>query len=596
MNSKIDSNHASVVKRKAWGLFQQGQINQASKIAIKLYDSGYIDAELAYLVGGCQVRLGNITEAIKYFEESLALKHDFVYVHIALGAAYSALGKQEKAIDCYKEALAVNPSQIEAYLSLGDIKVANGEIHEAEKYFLIAAEFNPKAGIAFHKLGELAKQKNDIDKIIKYFTKAHECNPNVIEFQVSLGEALVNTESYAKANEIYAKTLAQAPLNIPALGGKSISCVRHGDYAQAIECIDVAVNADLLITNVAIAYLSVCKHVDRCDEAIVYGKRCLEKDKLADHAKVNIYASLAMSLDSRGSYDDAWLHLDKSKKLNSRVTSYDSVEHKIFINDLIGTFSAASLFGLPVSDTVNNVKPIFIIGMPRSGTSLVEQILASHPDVSGGGELPYIGDAITRLPSLVGTGKQWPKCITDVSQENINILSDEYISKLSSISQTSKYITDKMPHNYYALGLIQLLFPGAKIIHCRRQPLDTCLSIYFQNFLVGHEYSDNLFNLGTHYYQYLHLMDHWKGHLKVDMLEIDYEELVNKPEDLIRNLLEFCEIPWDDNCLQFNKYKRRVNTASFDQVRQPIHTKSIDRWRNYEKYLDDLKLGLERGF
>ena len=234
--------------------------------------------------------------------------------------------------------------------------------------------------------------------------------------------------------------------------------------------------------------------------------------------------------------------------------------------------------------------------MPRSGTSLVEQILAAHPDVTACGELPILNDMIKEIPAILKSEKNWPYCISDMTQDQVNFLSEEYIRRLPDKKQQTTFITDKMPHNFFVLGLIQLLFPKAKVIHCRRQPLDTCLSIYFANFHLGHEYSGNLFNTGAHYFQYLRLMEHWRSYLSIELLEMDYELLVNDPELQVRKLLEYCGLSWDENCLHFNKLDRKVKTASFDQVRQPIYTKSIDRWKNYEKYLDNLKSGLERGY
>jgi hypothetical protein len=153
-----------------------------------------------------------------------------------------------------------------------------------------------------------------------------------------------------------------------------------------------------------------------------------------------------------------------------------------------------------------------------------------------------------------------------------------------------------MPHNFFALGLIQLLFPDAKIIHCRRQPLDTCISIYLANFQVGHEYSGNLYNIGAHYHQYLRLMEHWRACLSIELFELDYELLVQNPETIIRKMLEYCGLTWNENCLHPHKSSRQVKTASFDQVRQPIYTKSVNRYKNYEEYLDSLKSGLQRGY
>jgi hypothetical protein len=234
--------------------------------------------------------------------------------------------------------------------------------------------------------------------------------------------------------------------------------------------------------------------------------------------------------------------------------------------------------------------------MPRSGTSLVEQILAAHPRVSGGGELTCISDIIKNLPHEVGQKKGWPDCAHNIRQNDVNRLARRYLDQLDAVSKTAEHVTDKMPHNFFELGLIQLLFPAAQVIHCKRDSMDTCLSIYFQNFLGGHDYAKNLYHIGTHYHQYQRLMEHWRHYLSIPVLDVQYEDLVRDPEPVVRRMLEHCKLEWYEGCLEFHKVKRLVSTASYDQVRQPIYTRSIGRWRHYERHLDELKNGLERGF
>ena len=263
---------------------------------------------------------------------------------------------------------------------------------------------------------------------------------------------------------------------------------------------------------------------------------------------------------------------------------------------MINVFSHANRLSFPRS-TVDSKRPIFIVGMPCSGTSLVEQILSAHPDVCGGGELTYMSDLRSKIMREAGISTNWPGCcIHDLKQEDLNRLAGIYLEQLKAISKSSERVTDKMPHNFFELGLIQMLFPESQIIHCNRDPMDTCLSIYFQNFLEGHDYSRNLYHIGTHYHQYLKLMAHWRHTLSMPFLDIQYEELVRDPEPVVRLMLKHCNLEWFDGCMKFHKVKRLVNTASYDQVRQPMYTRSVNRWKNYDKYLDKLKAGLERGY
>ena len=242
------------------------------------------------------------------------------------------------------------------------------------------------------------------------------------------------------------------------------------------------------------------------------------------------------------------------------------------------------------------LRPVFIVGMPRSGTSLTEQILASHPEVFGAGELNDINESIAKLPAMIRNNNTYPGCIKDLNQEIADKLAQEYLTRLDSFSTEKKRITDKMPHNFVNLGLISLLFPEARIIHCLRDPRDTCLSLYFQDFGWIHPYATRLENLGNYYVQYKRLMKHWTSVLDTPILTIQYEDIISDQEHISRELVNFCGLDWHDDCLQFYASTRTVATASYDQVRQPIYKKSIGRWKNYEKHLDPLTMALGEGY
>lgn len=183
-------------------------------------------------------------------------------------------------------------------------------------------------------------------------------------------------------------------------------------------------------------------------------------------------------------------------------------------------------------------------------------------------------------------------CIHKLSESIANTLAQDYLTTLQAKSADAARVTDKMPHNFLCLGLISILFPKARIIHCRRNPLDTCLSVYFQYFNDGHAYSYDLAQIGSHYRDYERLMAHWRKVLDIQMLEINYEDIVTHPDEMIRKLVDFAGLEWDPRCLRFYESTRLVSTASYDQVRQPLHPKSIGRWKHYEQHLDPLKAAL----
>lgn len=328
-------------------------------------------------------------------------------------------------------------------------------------------------------------------------------------------------------------------------------------------------------------------------EAIDYINAILEKNGLTDHAKKGLHFAAAKIFDKQKIYDEAFKHY---KAANDMVrTLYDSVTHADKTTRLIEKFSTGFFMQMPKAEN-HDERPIFIVGMPRSGTSLTEQILAAHSKVYAAGELKDLSAIINFNILGSSAAESFLKDLDTLTIQQINAMAQTYLDKLSNLSGTALRVTDKMPQNYFLLGYIQLFFPGARIIHCRRDPMDTCLSIYFQNFIEQHQYAKSLFDIGTHYYQYERLMNHWREVLTLPYMELSYEDLVNDQENMTRKLLEFAGLEWEESCLQFHKVDRTVDTASFDQVRQPLYTKSMARWKNYEIYLDELKEGLSRPY
>lgn len=237
-------------------------------------------------------------------------------------------------------------------------------------------------------------------------------------------------------------------------------------------------------------------------------------------------------------------------------------------------------------------RPVFIVGMPRSGTTLTEQIISSHPAVHGAGELAKVPDLqreVTREFAEQNVQLGYPGWMTKLDAGRIGELAEAYLEHIGELAGDEPLrVTDKMPHNFMNLGLIAVMFPNARVIHCKRDPVDTCLSCFRQNFAMPHAYSTNLGTVGHHYRQYQRLMAHWREVLPIEFYEVQYEELVGDQERISRELIDFCGLEWDDACLRFNEQKRNVKTASVWQVRQPIYKKSVKKWKPYEPYIGEL--------
>jgi hypothetical protein len=271
---------------------------------------------------------------------------------------------------------------------------------------------------------------------------------------------------------------------------------------------------------------------------------------------------------------------------NSTLESKFDRERIIKLADnLIADFNAESIKQITNSGC-DDERPVFIVGMPRSGTSLVEQILSSHPQIYGAGELSDIKNIA--ISYIQATRSNNVKIFSHTERAKLYELAGKYQKVIEQTCGNAILVTDKMPSNFLWLGFIMQLFPKARIIHCKRDPRDTCLSIYFQQFTKSHDYANKLEDLAFYYRQYERLMHHWKYHLHVPMLDVYYKDLVLDIETKARQMVDYLGLQWDDRCLAYYESKRATATASWDQVRQPIYTKSLGRWRHYQKHLGPL--------
>ena len=310
----------------------------------------------------------------------------------------------------------------------------------------------------------------------------------------------------------------------------------------------------------------------------------------ASPARPSLHLAAAELFERLGRYDDAF---DQARLANEATRRpYDPAAPRRLGLAADPLLHARQPQGA-AAPTHGDRRPVLIVGMPRSGTSLVEQILDSHALIAGRGELATLGRFVGSLSVSDGpsgatcTPRRWTRC-----RSAANRLGSEYLASLTAGLDPAKSgalcLTDKTPLNFYALGLAEVLLPGCRVIHCVRSPLDSCLSCYFTRFAFGHEFSADLSHLGAFYRDYRRLMAHWGRVLSLPILDVRYEDLVLDVETEVRRLLEFLGLPWDDRCLQFHKNPRRVATASKSQVRRPLYATSIGRWKHYEKHLGDL--------
>jgi tetratricopeptide (TPR) repeat protein len=321
-------------------------------------------------------------------------------------------------------------------------------------------------------------------------------------------------------------------------------------------------------------------------------EKSADDPELVDTLRASVSFALGKAHADLHEHDRAFAHYRTANAIIDETMAYDPDADDSAVAGLTSMFSPA-FFDRFAGLGSPSERPVFVFGMPRSGTTLVEQIIASHPDAKGGGELVDMLELPYDLEERLGTDVPYPGCLSQLTDEAVAGAAERYLTTLDSISRDADRITDKMPANYERLGLIAILFPRAKLVHCRRDPRATCLSIFFQNFAATHEYAYDLYKIGRRYRRYLHLMELWRRVLPIPILEIDYEDVIADLEGNCRRLLTFCDLPWNEQVLRFYDTSRSVQTVSLWQVRQPLYRSSIDVWRHYEKFLEPLERGLK---
>ena len=306
----------------------------------------------------------------------------------------------------------------------------------------------------------------------------------------------------------------------------------------------------------------------------------LDDPALHDEDRVLLHFAIGKLSDDLGDYAVAMRHFDLANRIGGRNDNFDAPAFSADIDRLIRRFTP-NFFAENAAFGRDDETPLFIVGLPRSGTTLVEQIISSHPQVTPGGELPFW----VKRASPLGIAEA-----TYLSAERAHNLSGEYLAQLRHIGATAARITDKQLFNLLCLGVIHLLLPKARIIQCRRHPVDTCLSIYFTNFKQAIGFATDKADLADAYQLYTRLMDHWRTVLPSDrFFEVEYEKLIADREAVTRQLIAFSGLDWDDSCLQPERNNRVVITASLWQARQPVYATSVGRWRHYEPWLGELR-------
>lgn len=506
-----------------------------------------------------------------------------------LGITYALIEEYPYAIECLQKAIALAPNNHEFHFCLAKILEDADHVHEADIQYHFTCSKYPDYLEAFLAYGDLLFKKRYYDQAFECYSRAHQISMNDPDILIKIGNTYLNINDTDNAIRTFESARQIDPKCLSSLTGLTQAYQEAGKLDSALDTCNQIIAIDENQPHGFLLKSTVRK--SKADDGLAERLLSfLNRDDLDESMKISINHALGKIYDDQHKYEQAFTHYATANQLKQTSDPYNANKTKSLFDNLIEVFNA-DYFNQHQDIDNNNIAPIFIIGMPRSGTTLTEQIISSHPEVSAAGEVRYWSDVVRAMPYVLKSELEYPHCLKQISPDYIKNITDNYISTLERITGShgeAKHYTDKMPHNFLNIGLIASMFPKAKIIHTVRDPLDTCLSIYFQNFSDSHSYAYDLSNLGNYYKQYERLMQHWDSVLPNRIFKINYADLVSDPTYWTERLISHLNLDWNDACLTPHKLERTVRTASHWQVRQPIYKTSIQRWKNYENYIQPL--------
>ena len=508
------------------------------------------------------------------------------------GMIMELLNKPVEALGCYGEVTELAPDWPTGWARAGLVQQAQGDRRSAQrclKRSLSLGIDDPSVHLGYAQLKAFA---GDHAESARHSRLALEKVPNSPKPYCELSTALMAQGKLDEAMEVIRKGFSVAQDNHELVSMLAYAHVRKGEYVKAGEVIQPFLDAGRREPELIVAFAVISLKLGKAEEALRLVEQALaEQSALSNSQRAKLHFNAGDLYNEFGDPENAIGHYHKGNELYPG--SFNQGAFKYLIDEMIRVFSRESLLKLSLFGNPSE-RPVFIVGMIRSGTSLLEQILAAHPEVFGAGELPDIRNIALEMGLVPQNTGQKARDLETLRPNEVSKAAKRYLDTIAALTDGERLVTDKVPSNFLALGLIQVLFPKAKVIHLMRNPMDACVSCYFNQFASSHDFAYSLHDLGFYYNEYMRLMEHWRKVLSLDFLEVQYEELVKDQDGKTRQIVEFCGLNWDDRTLDFHKTGRTVNTLSYDQVRQPIYTSSIGRWKSYEAYLGPLKDALKQ--
>jgi tetratricopeptide (TPR) repeat protein len=500
---------------------------------------------------------------------------------LALGNKAIAQGDYDEAIAIFQDLIKLSPRHAIALNNLGSALFNVGRYKEAEACFYRAIKVKADYADPHSNLGNLLLLRGYFADAEKSFRYALKINPRFVDARNNLGLALANLNNLRDAKSNFEKVLKNEPRSTDALRGLALVARTEGRFDDAGAMLDRALQIDPKMPG-ALSSIASLRKMTTADSAWLHSAEQVAASGITPSDESELRFAIGKYYDDVEDFKLAFRSYQRANDLLKPLAEpYDREARRRFVDDLTRAYTRETIAGV-AAGTSNSNKPIFVLGMPRSGTSLTEQIIASHPSVKGAGELDFWPHAGLEHESAIRQGL--------VDESTRRKLAEAYLRALETRSGGAQRIVDKTPMNCDFLGLIHSTFPNGRIIYMRRDPIDTCLSCYFQKFSPSLNFTMDLSDLANYYRDHHRLMAHWRAVLPPGtILDVPYAELVVDQKGWTRKILEFLDLEWNEQVLDFQDTQRIVVTASFWQVRQKIYTNSVQRWRNYQKFIEPLR-------
>ena len=526
-----------------------------------------------------QDKLDEADNVIKEFFES-----NEEYGLLYKGVRHLQASRFRKAESAFKKILVEDENNIDALRFMGILAFKSGNHDIAEAMFTRALQVDPTYTLVWANLAQVFSVTGQLDKAKKSFKNILNMEPKNGLIWAEYGTVLTKLARYSDGKDAYLKALKFKP-NSPRV------YLSLGHVYKTMGEIDNSINSykstikQNNLSGEAYWSLANLKTYSFTNDEIKNMEATLDTE-ISDIERCQMHFALGKAYEVKKDYNNSFINYSKGNRVKKGLIKYSSRETSEKTKKVLNFFNEENISSLSNSSTLDR-DPIFVLGMPRSGSTLIDQIISSHSMVDGTQELPNIIKIAAELNS--DSDDNYPEVLKDLKSNELSALGLDYIRETKWARESAPFFIDKMPNNFIHIGLIKTILPNAKIIDTRRDAMDTCFSCFKQFFARGQLFTYSLEDLGNYYVDYIKAMNHWHKVYGEDIYTVHYDNVINNTESTIRELIEYCELPFEDNCLEFYKSSRPVKTPSAEQVRQPIYKSGLNYWKNYEDFLSPLK-------